>query len=72
MLLGKQLVDAMMNAMKSTVLAKNKISASGVQVHYGDTHAIKDVSVEILDKTVTAFIGPSGCGKSTFFAHLIV
>ena len=43
-----------------------KISAKGVQVHYGTTHAIKDVNVEIDDKTVTAFIGPSGCGKSTF------
>ncbi|MDP0929314.1 phosphate ABC transporter ATP-binding protein PstB [Paracoccus onubensis] len=43
-----------------------KISASKVQVYYGDKHAIKDVDVEILDKTVTAFIGPSGCGKSTF------
>ena len=49
---------------------QTKISASGVQVHYGDTHAIKDVSVEILDKTVTAFIGPSGCGKSTFLRTL--
>ena len=29
-----------------------KISASGVQVYYGDTHAIKDVDVEIEDKTV--------------------
>lgn len=43
-----------------------KISARNVQVYYCDTHAIKDVSVEIDDKTVTAFIGPSGCGKSTF------
>jgi phosphate transport system ATP-binding protein len=43
-----------------------KISARNVNVYYGDTHAIKDVSVEIADKTVTAFIGPSGCGKSTF------
>ena len=43
-----------------------KISARDVQVYYGDTHAIKDVSVDIDDKTVTAFIGPSGCGKSTF------
>ncbi|MEM6728950.1 MAG: phosphate ABC transporter ATP-binding protein PstB [Pseudomonadota bacterium] len=43
-----------------------KISAKGVNVHYGDNHAIKDVNVEIKDKTVTAFIGPSGCGKSTF------
>ncbi len=43
-----------------------KISARGVNVYYGATHAIKDVNVEIADKTVTAFIGPSGCGKSTF------
>ncbi|HEV8033486.1 phosphate ABC transporter ATP-binding protein PstB [Yoonia sp.] len=43
-----------------------KISARGVNVYYGETHAIKDVSVEIGDNTVTAFIGPSGCGKSTF------
>ncbi len=47
-----------------------KISAKGVQVFYGDTHAIKDVDVEIADKTVTAFIGPSGCGKSTFLRCL--
>ncbi|MEL6464558.1 MAG: phosphate ABC transporter ATP-binding protein PstB [Pseudomonadota bacterium] len=43
-----------------------KIAAKSVQVYYGDNHAIRDVDVEIDDKTVTAFIGPSGCGKSTF------
>ncbi|SFR49834.1 phosphate ABC transporter ATP-binding protein, PhoT family [Litoreibacter janthinus] len=43
-----------------------KISAKGVDVFYGDTHAIKGVDVEIENKAVTAFIGPSGCGKSTF------
>ena len=52
--------------MKDTQITNAKISAKGVQVHYADTHAITDVSVEIADKTVTAFIGPSGCGKSTF------
>jgi phosphate transport system ATP-binding protein len=41
-----------------------------VQVYYGDTHALKDVNVDITDKTVTAFIGPSGCGKSTFLRCL--
>ncbi|WP_416236714.1 phosphate ABC transporter ATP-binding protein PstB [Yoonia sp. 76] len=51
-------------------MSDTKISAKGVQVFYGDTHAIKDVSVEIGDKTVTAFIGPSGCGKSTFLRCL--
>jgi phosphate transport system ATP-binding protein len=47
-----------------------KISARGCQVFYGDTHAIIDVDVDILDKAVTAFIGPSGCGKSTFLRCL--
>ncbi|MFT6104917.1 MAG: phosphate transport system ATP-binding protein [Paracoccaceae bacterium] len=47
-----------------------KISARGVQVYYGDNHAIKDVDVDVQDKTVTAFIGPSGCGKSTFLRCL--
>ena len=48
----------------------NKITARNVQVYYGESHAIKDVDVDILDKTVTAFIGPSGCGKSTFLRCL--
>ncbi len=47
-----------------------KISARGVNVHYGDVHAIKDVDVDIEDRTVTALIGPSGCGKSTFLRCL--
>ncbi|PUB19410.1 phosphate ABC transporter ATP-binding protein PstB [Yoonia sediminilitoris] len=48
----------------------NKITARNVQVYYGDNQAIKDVNVDIADKTVTAFIGPSGCGKSTFLRCL--
>ena len=48
----------------------NKIEARKVQVYYGATHAIKDVDVDIADKSVTAFIGPSGCGKSTFLRCL--
>ncbi|WP_135505514.1 phosphate ABC transporter ATP-binding protein PstB [Roseovarius aestuariivivens] len=47
-----------------------KFSARGVQVYYGDNHAIKGVDVDLEDKTVTAFIGPSGCGKSTFLRCL--
>lgn len=48
----------------------SKMTARGVQVHYGTNHALKDVDIDILDKTVTAFIGPSGCGKSTFLRCL--
>ncbi len=47
-----------------------KMTARKVQVHYGTNHALKDVDVDILDRTVTAFIGPSGCGKSTFLRCL--
>ncbi|WP_372890857.1 phosphate ABC transporter ATP-binding protein PstB [Rhodosalinus sp.] len=47
-----------------------KFHCADVQVFYGETHAIKDVNVDIQDKTVTAFIGPSGCGKSTFLRCL--
>ena len=43
-----------------------KIRARHVDVHYGDMQALHDVSVDIPDRMVTAFIGPSGCGKSTF------
>jgi phosphate transport system ATP-binding protein len=47
-----------------------KMSATGVGVFYGDKQALKDVSIQIYDDLVTAFIGPSGCGKSTFLRCL--
>ena len=66
--------SANMNVMRQTdrdtAMADVKIDARGVQVFYGDNHAIKDVDVEIGDRMVTAFIGPSGCGKSTFLRCL--
>src|SRR4051794_28126108 len=34
-------------------------------IYYGDFHAVRDSSLDIPKKTITAFIGPSGCGKST-------
>ncbi|MEN8656927.1 phosphate ABC transporter ATP-binding protein PstB [Marivita sp.] len=55
---------------QETAVTDVKIKAKDVQVYYGDNHAIKDVSVEIDNNTVTAFIGPSGCGKSTFLRCL--
>ncbi len=47
-----------------------KMSARDVSVFYGDKQALKDVSIEIHEDRVTAFIGPSGCGKSTFLRCL--
>jgi len=43
-----------------------KVHADKVDVYYGEKHALKGVSVDIPERSVTAFIGPSGCGKSTF------
>jgi phosphate transport system ATP-binding protein len=45
---------------------KVKISARGVNLWYGAKQALFDVSLDCVDREVTAFIGPSGCGKSTF------
>ena len=47
-----------------------KMRASKVDVYYGDKQALNDVSIDIHDDRVTAFIGPSGCGKSTFLRCL--
>jgi phosphate transport system ATP-binding protein len=47
-----------------------KMSARDVSVFYGPKQALKDVSIDIHDDRVTAFIGPSGCGKSTFLRCL--
>jgi phosphate transport system ATP-binding protein len=41
------------------------IRVEKLQVYYGDNHAVVDVSMQIPEKKITAFIGPSGCGKST-------
>ena len=50
--------------------AETKLAVEGLDVHYGDDHALKDVSMEIPERSVTALIGPSGCGKSTFLRCL--
>lgn len=42
------------------------ISVKNANLWYGDFQAIKNISAEIPERQVTAFIGPSGCGKSTF------
>ncbi|MFB6160427.1 MAG: phosphate ABC transporter ATP-binding protein PstB [Haloferacaceae archaeon] len=47
-----------------------KLAVDGLDVHYGDDHAIKGVSMDIPERSVTALIGPSGCGKSTFLRCL--
>jgi phosphate transport system ATP-binding protein len=51
--------------------AKTKtIEVQGLDFYYGKTRSLKNVSLDIHDKQVTAFIGPSGCGKSTLLRTL--
>ena len=47
-----------------------KIVIKNLNLYYGDKQALKDITLNIPDKKVTAFIGPSGCGKSTFLRVL--
>ncbi len=47
-----------------------KMVCRAVSVYYGEKQAIKNVSIDIGNQQVTAFIGPSGCGKSTFLRCL--
>ena len=46
------------------------ISVKGLDLWYGTAQALKNVSIDIPEKKVTALIGPSGCGKSTFLKTL--
>lgn len=48
----------------------SKISVSGLNLFYGENHALKDINIKIRENTVMALIGPSGCGKSTFLKCL--
>jgi len=45
---------------------KFRITVNNCNLHYGDFQALKNVTMDIEQNEVTAFIGPSGCGKSTF------
>ena len=51
-------------------MTEPKLIARNVDVFYGEKKAIDNVSIDIDNGIVTAFIGPSGCGKSTFLRSL--
>ena len=44
---------------------KPPIRVKNLNIYYGNEHALKNISVDIPDKRITAIIGPSGCGKTT-------
>lgn len=51
-------------------MPRPKIDIEHLNVYYGSFHALKDVTMQIPEGCVTAFIGPSGCGKSTLLRSL--
>jgi phosphate transport system ATP-binding protein len=50
--------------------ARQKVQVCNINFYYGASHALKNISLVLHDKNVTAFIGPSGCGKSTLLRVL--
>ena len=46
------------------------VEARGLNLYYGENHALRDINIEIPANRITALIGPSGCGKSTFLKTL--
>ena len=57
-------------ASRDVAPAPPKMSIRHLDFYYGRFHALKDVSLDVGEKRVTAFIGPSGCGKSTLLRVL--
>ena len=51
--------------LSAPVQAPPKLAVRNLNFYYGKFHALKDISLDIPENKVTAFIGPSGCGKST-------
>jgi phosphate transport system ATP-binding protein len=49
---------------------QSKISISNLNFYYGKEQALHDITLDIPERQVVAFIGPSGCGKSTFLRTL--
>jgi phosphate transport system ATP-binding protein len=56
--------------MDAVVTEKTKLSVKNLNFFYGSFQGLKNVSVPLHDRKVTAFIGPSGCGKSTLLRVL--
>ncbi len=57
-------------AVAEPVLGKAKIEVKNLNFYYGESRALKDICLELPERSVTAFIGPSGCGKSTLLRVL--
>ena len=66
----REVGDATRPTAEDLAASPTRIDVEGLDLFYGDHHALKDVNIKIRDKQITSFIGPSGCGKSTLLRLL--
>lgn len=59
-----------MQSGRAEAAAEAKMGVEGLDLYYGEFHALKDVTLDFPKNEVTALIGPSGCGKSTLLKTL--
>ena len=62
--------QSMQGARAEAVAAEVKMGVEGLDLYYGEFHALKNVTLDFPKNEVTALIGPSGCGKSTLLKTL--
>lgn len=59
-----------MSIATEAVMKQEVYQVNGMNLWYGQHHALKNINLSIYENEVTAIIGPSGCGKSTFIKTL--
>ena len=62
--------QGMQSGRAEAAAAEAKMGVEGLDLYYGEFHALKDVTLDFPKNEVTALIGPSGCGKSTLLKTL--
>jgi phosphate transport system ATP-binding protein len=59
-------MNSVLSNSKAIDQSKTKLSTEAVNLYYGSFQALRNISLEIPERAITAIIGPSGCGKSSF------
>ncbi|MEZ5331166.1 MAG: phosphate ABC transporter ATP-binding protein PstB [Thermoanaerobaculia bacterium] len=67
---GTELTDESRRAALNPAIPDPILTVRDLSLYYGEKQALKEISMEIPEKKITAFIGPSGCGKSTLLRCL--
>ena len=70
MTLANQEVPLIKNEKKACFFKDSVYKTAGLNLWYGENHALKNIDLDMHENEVTAIIGPSGCGKSTYIKTL--